>query len=451
MKNVLRFLTELRRYPTAIAGLVIVGLLLVMSVYAMIAVPYGEALRLWRGGPGVWDDNPRNAAPVWTDWFTPARLSRTMVLDSREQGCKFAEPMGDGTVRLTISLPFDFPYDTFPTELTLYSQADYGGTKSVISVAWVSPDGSETSLVENRTMRATDSYYISQDGKLRARMPGKAGAERGLFSDPSTVDAAAMTSPIKGRYQLVVRTVVPEGSQFETKLVVYGQVHGAAGTDNSRRDLTVALLWGAPLALLFGLLGAVGANVSTFILAGVGTWFGGKLDAVFQRLTTLSMLMPLLPILIMVGQFYSRSLWVILGIVIALSIFSASYLSYRAMFLQAKEAAYIEAAKAYGASNSRLIFRYLLPRIVPVLLPSFVLVVPSFVFLEASLAVVGLGDPILPTWGKLIYDARSADALYKGYYYWVLEPAILLMITGFGFALLGFALDRIFNPRLRTV
>jgi peptide/nickel transport system permease protein len=93
----------------------------------------------------------------------------------------------------------------------------------------------------------------------------------------------------------------------------------------------------------------------------------------------------------------------------------------------------------------------LLPRIVPVLLPTFVLVVPVFVFLEASLAVLGLGDPVLPTWGKLIYDARAADALYKGYYYWVLEPAVLLMVTGFGFALVGFALDRIFNPRLRTM
>jgi len=92
-----------------------------------------------------------------------------------------------------------------------------------------------------------------------------------------------------------------------------------------------------------------------------------------------------------------------------------------------------------------------LPRIVPVLLPQFVLVIPAFVFLEASLAVLGLGDPLLPTWGKLISDARSADALFKGQYYWIIQPAVLLMLTGFGFALVGYALDRIFNPRLRTM
>jgi peptide/nickel transport system permease protein len=77
--------------------------------------------------------------------------------------------------------------------------------------------------------------------------------------------------------------------------------------------------------------------------------------------------------------------------------------------------------------------------------------VPAFVFLEASLAVLGLGDPVLPTWGKIINDANSNAALYKGLYYWVLEPAVLLMITGLGFAMLGFALDRIFNPRLRGI
>jgi peptide/nickel transport system permease protein len=75
--------------------------------------------------------------------------------------------------------------------------------------------------------------------------------------------------------------------------------------------------------------------------------------------------------------------------------------------------------------------------------------VPAFVFLEASLAVIGLGDPVLPTWGKIIQDANSNGALYKGYYYWVLEPAALLIVTGLAFAILGFALDRIFNPKLR--
>jgi len=150
-----------------------------------------------------------------------------------------------------------------------------------------------------------------------------------------------------------------------------------------------------------------------------------------------------------VGTFYSRSIWTLLGVTVVLSIFTGAIKTDRAIFLQVRESPYIEAAKAYGASGRRIIFRYMIPRIIPLLIPALVSAIPSYVFLEASLAVLGLGDPVLPTWGKVINDAFSNGALYKGYYYWILEPAVLLMITGLGFAMLGFALDRIFNPRLR--
>jgi len=119
------------------------------------------------------------------------------------------------------------------------------------------------------------------------------------------------------------------------------------------------------------------------------------------------------------------------------------------LFLQVKEATYIEAARSYGAGSMRIIFRYMVPRIIPMLVPGLVTLIPAYVFLEASLAYLGLGDPSLPTWGKVINDAAQQGALYNGQYYWVLEPAALLMVTGLGFALVGFALDRIFNPRLR--
>jgi peptide/nickel transport system permease protein len=213
----------------------------------------------------------------------------------------------------------------------------------------------------------------------------------------------------------------------------------------------VALLWGAPIGLIFGVLAAVGAQVSTFVLSAIGTWLGGKTDRVFQWLTQVNLIIPVLPVLIMIGYLYDRRIWTMLGVVIALNVFSASYLTYRAMYLQAKEAPYIEAAQAYGASNWRIIFRYLIPRIAPTLLPQFVLIIPVFVFLEATLAVLGLGDPILPTWGKVLQSGYYEGALYKGYYYWMVQPAILLMMLGVGFSLIGYSLDRIFNPRLRTL
>jgi len=213
----------------------------------------------------------------------------------------------------------------------------------------------------------------------------------------------------------------------------------------------VPLLWGAPIALAFGLIASLGTSVLTMVIAAVGTWYGGWVDELIQRITEINLVLPFLAILILIGTFYSRSIWVILGATIALSIFTGAIKGYRSIFVQVKESMYIEAARAYGASGPRIVFFYLIPRMIPLLIPGLVASVPAFVFLEASLAVLGLGDPVLPTWGKIIDDAQRNGALYRGYYYWILEPATLLMLTGLGFAMLGFALDRIFNPKLREV
>ena len=445
----MRTLRELRRYPSALAGLVIVAIFVGVSIFAMIAIPYSEAIYLWRGGPGVWEENSRRAPPVWFDWFTADKLPRTMVI-RLDEATQSVEPIGDGRKLVEIELDFDYAYDGFPKELSVFFDASFEAGEESVSVYWRRPDGQTITLVENRWFRESSSYRITQDMNLRTALGGVA-PHVGLFAEDLDLPVADMKL-LRGNYQLVIQSEMAEGDEFlETNLVVYGQVEGWGGTDHRRRDIIVALLWGTPIGLLFGVLAAVGAQASTFVLGGIGTWYGGKLDAIFQRLTELNMILPVLAILIMVGHFYSTSIWVMLGGIIILSVFSASMKTYRAMFLQAKEAAYIEAAQAYGAGNFRIIFRYLLPRVMPILLPQFVMIIPTFVFLEASLAVLGLGDPTLPTWGKLIYDARIKDALYMGQYYWMVLPATLLMMIGLGFALVGFALDRVFNPRLRTL
>jgi peptide/nickel transport system permease protein len=270
----------------------------------------------------------------------------------------------------------------------------------------------------------------------------------GLFLDPESNPPA----PMKGTYKVVVSAYTFEsGSSVDVELVLHGNLSGWAGTDHMRRDIGIALLWGTPIALAFGLLGALGTTLTTIAIAAIGSWYRGWIEEFIQRVTEVNLLLPFLSILIMVGTFYSRSIWVILGVTILLNIFGAGIKTYRAVFMQIMEASYIEAARSYGASDARIIFKYMMPRIIPTLIPQLVTLIPFYVFLEATLAALGLGDPILPTWGKVINDAASNSALYGGYYYWVLEPAALLMMTGLAFSLLGFALDRIFNPRLREI
>lgn len=441
-----RTYAALRQYPSAVAGLGIVVGMVLFAVAAVIVIPYPEAVRLWRGGEGLWTDTPRFAPPAWINWIPGNNYPTTISLDSTTGGAvKTREDLGGGLTEVNLVYAFDYGFDAFPQELTVFFSPTFEAGRPNVSLTWITPDGRDI-RVGDVTLRAAETLRISQDTRLERRLGGLV-PEVGLFADP-----ADPSRPLKGRYQLLVEGLVfEEAADIDARLIVFGQVHGWAGTDHRRRDLGVALLWGAPIALAFGLLAAVGTIVTTMFIAALGVWFGGWIDATIQRITEVNIILPFLPILIMVGTFYSRSIWVLLLVVIALGIFTAGIKSYRAIFMQIKQSPYIEAARAYGAGDLRIVVRYMIPRIVPVLVPAFVSAVPNYVFLEASLAVLGLGDPVLPTWGKMINDAQANGALFRGYFYWILQPAGLLLLTGFGFALVGFALDRVFNPRLRDV
>ena len=83
-----------------------------------------------------------------------------------------------------------------------------------------------------------------------------------------------------------------------------------------RRDLLVPMLWGIPIALAFGFLGAIATGVLSMMIAAVGVWFGGVVDAVIQRITEVNMILPVLPIAITIYYLYSESIWMILGVII---------------------------------------------------------------------------------------------------------------------------------------
>jgi peptide/nickel transport system permease protein len=443
MKTLKKNIREILRYPSAIIGSAVILILIGIAIYAVTTIPYQKAIYLWRGGEDVWYRNPKNAAPVWTNWFTSKKKPLSFVINDTEGNLvKTVEPQSNGSSNITLTYTFNYNYDDFPQEVVLYFTTEYEQRQPYVSLTWKTPDGRAIQF-GGFGVGTEQTYRLSQDINLINSLGGE-NPMKGLFTGIDSHD------PLKGTYQLVVNGITFEqDSDINAEFVLHGQVYGLAGTDYLRRDLMVALLWGVPIALIFGLAASLGTLLLTMIIAAFGVWYGGWVDELIQRITEVNLVLPFLSILIMIGTFYSRSLWVILGVTIALSIFTGSIKSYRAIFMQVRESLYIEAARAYGASDLRIIFRYLIPRMIPLLIPGLVSSVPIYVFLEASLAVLGLGDPVLPTWGKIIDDAWVNGALYKGYYYWILEPAVLLMITGLAFALLGFALDRVFNPRLR--
>lgn len=459
-------LKQLTAYKSALVGIGILAFLIILSVHTVITIPYDEAVMLWRAGEDVTLDNPRQAQPSWVNLFSSKKLPETIILDSRKGGAgaiKVTVP-GERISIIRIEFSFNYEYDAFPSEMNLFFYAQYNQSRPFITLYWTKPGNQQIKLRET-VISAGERYYISNDNTLseylREYLSSRIGTEIEyeirpevalLATEDDSILRRDTATPLKGKYKMTIEALLFESSaNVDAKLLVYGKVHGLAGTDHLRRDLSVGILWGAPIGISFGILAAVSISVIQMIIAAISAWYGKFADSLLQKTTEFMMILPFLPILILISIFYKISIWIVLVVVICLSIFGSGVKTYRAMFLQVKELPYIEAAQAYGASGPRIIFRYMIPKILPTIIPSLVLSVSGFVFLEAALAILGLGDPVAPTWGKIINDAFTEGALYKGHYYWVLEPSVLLVFTALGFALLGFALDKIFNPRLREI
>jgi ABC-type dipeptide/oligopeptide/nickel transport system permease subunit/LysM repeat protein len=266
-----------------------------------------------------------------------------------------------------------------------------------------------------------------------------------LFAAP----ISGQPTPQKGTYQLEVKSLLfEENSDLQPQLVLLGQVYGIAGTDFWRRELVIPLLWGMPFTLMIGFIGALITTLIAMLLPAIGVWFGGWPDNYIQRLTEINMVLPGLAIVVLANAMFGIHIWILLGIVVLLNALGSPIKTFRSAFLQAKEAPYIEMARSYGASDFRIITNYLVPRILPVFIPYLISLIPTFIFLEATLGFFNIKS-IYPSLGRIIYDGLSRGALY-GSPFWVLQPIFLLLLTGLAFAMLGSALERILNPRILT-
>ena len=339
MTAVRRTLSALSQYPSAVAGLAIIAAMILFSIYTVIAIPYSEAIDMWRGGEGVWLENPRTALPQWVNLFPGVNLPETLILGPADETVgesvqKTRNVVSEEMTDVITTFTFDYTADEFPQEISLFLTSDYDQKRPLVSLTWLTPDGREIRITDV-TVAGPVTVRFSQEENLQRRLNG-ARPEVGLFADPASDQDEPR--PLKGTYQLVAAGLVFEDeANVDARLVVYGEVYGLAGTDHRRRDLMLALMWGMPVALAFGLLAAVGSTVSTLVVAAIGVWFGGFIDAAIQRITEVNLILPVLPILIMVGLFFSRSIWVMLGVLIMLSIFSSGIKTSRAIFLQIKE------------------------------------------------------------------------------------------------------------------
>jgi peptide/nickel transport system permease protein len=229
-------------------------------------------------------------------------------------------------------------------------------------------------------------------------------------------------------------------------LTIWGRVHGILGTNNAGHDIWTELVYGARISLLVGLLSAAIGTTLGVLYGVVSAYLGGFVDEFLMRLVDILLCIPVLPILLVLVRYFSANVFLI---VVLIAIFGWQGLSrvIRSRILSLKEMAFVESAKASGASDSYLILHHLIPNVTSIAIPALILSIPGAILTEASLSFLGFGDPNAATWGRILYGAYQLGGLPA---WWAWLPAgLVITLICLGFVFIGHAIDEVINPRLR--
>jgi len=158
--------------------------------------------------------------------------------------------------------------------------------------------------------------------------------------------------------------------------------------------------------------------------------------------------MPALPLLIILAVTIGNSIFLIVGFLVLFGWVGIAKVS-RSMALQIKTLQYVEAAKIMGQKDYKIIFKHMIPQLLPYAFASIAISVPAAITTEAGLSFLGLGDPTFPTWGQILHDANTYGAAARGLWWWILPPGIMIAVTGLAFVFIGHAMDVVVNPRLK--
>ncbi len=442
---------EFLKSKIGIAGIVILGSLIVISIVTALFIPI-ETFKEWNN-PGSWISYPKTAIPVWVNLFMFEKIPEHQIY----------EPFISSSDETKISVNshqfgISYEYDDFPNDFIYAFTASYSGAP-LLQISVIRPDGANlqllsTSLPYSESEIIHTERVFSTDESIKKNLFLQSEKFDFLISDLTSEDIifsqSSNHSVLKGEYIFLVNLygVEKQNTILDSSLIIGGKAFGLMGTDELRRDLAVGLLWGTPLALFIGISVAVGSVVMGLIY-GVYAGYKGKFtDESMMRLNDVIYALPALPFLIILAATISNSIFLLVGFLMIFGWVGIAKVS-RSMTLQIKTKGYIEASQMMGQKNSKIIFKHIIPQLLPYAFASIAISVPAAITTEAGLSFLGLGDPSFPTWGQILHDANTYGAAARGLWRWIVPPGIMIAITGLSFVFLGNALDAIVNPRLK--
>lgn len=450
------FINDFKRSKLGMAGIILLIIFTIISLLVVtnVIVP-ADFVKKWKT-PKAWQDYPELVPPEW--WL---KLSGQPVFPQT-----FIVKNFNGKQRAVI--PYNYKYDVFPTDAKIDINIFASNTSSVrVTVSLYRPDKEEIIIYDHvhNIVKGINQTRVTIFLRRNLEISRILLSHYGINNvNPEVADNIALlfgqksanmwnikkTKPLKGVYLFIVEAKSYEGKAEikKTRVVLYANAYGLMGTDSLRRDLFLALLWGFPVSLFIGVVTSFLTAIVGVFYAIISAYYGGFIDEIMQRIVDIILSIPLLPILILVAMTFGPSIWLIIGLLVLLT-WTGGIKTVRVMVFQIREALYIESARVTGASTRWIMVRHILPQVLPYAFYLIVIGVPGYILTEAGLSFLGLGDPNLPTWGQILHDAAIHGAALGGYWWWVVPPGLLIALVGLSFALIGVAVDKIINPKLK--
>ncbi len=221
------------------------------------------------------------------------------------------------------------------------------------------------------------------------------------------------------------------------------------GTDRQGRDLLTRVLYGGRISLSVGLVASSLQMVIGVILGSLAGYYGKWLDTLIMRITDMVIAFPFLALAITAAAVLGPSIYNTM-LIIGFLTWTETCRLVRGQFLSIKQMEYIEAAKATGANEFRIIWHHMLPNALAPILISSTLIMATAILVEAALSYLGLGvQAPMPSWGNILEPARSMIVLMNMWWLW-LPPGFLIFISVLSINLVGDGLRDALDPRLKN-